>query len=145
MEMYKKFKVPELREIAENLSLNEHRFLSKMRKKELISFILSDDECSSEYRPKSKYFSFLSGLTDEELCDIMCENMVHYNFPIKRAGLIELLDEQCACEDWKYVREPMIRRMFPDTLRAWVDLFVSDKSVAEHYSQIILHVLSSAN
>ncbi len=32
--------------------------------------------------------------------------------------------------------------MFPETMRAWVGLFVSDKSVAEHYVQIILRVLS---
>ena len=35
------------------------------------------------------------------------------------------------------------RQMFENTLKEWVGLFLSDKSVAEHYFQIISHTLSS--
>ena len=37
------------------------------------------------------------------------------------------------------------RLLFPDMLRAWVGLFVLDRSVAEHYVQIILRVLYPTN
>ncbi len=35
------------------------------------------------------------------------------------------------------------RQMFENTLKEWVGLFISDKSVAEHYFRIISHTLSS--
>ncbi len=41
----------------------------------------------------------------------------------------------------KRVKSVLGRLLFPDTLRAWVELFVSDKSIAEHYVQVILRVL----
>ncbi len=41
----------------------------------------------------------------------------------------------------KRVKSVLDRLLFPDTLRSWVELFVSDKSIAEHYVQVILCVL----
>ncbi len=38
--------------------------------------------------------------------------------------------------------ESLHKRIFPESLRAWVGLFVSDKSVAEHYTEIILKTLT---
>jgi hypothetical protein len=139
-------KVSELREIAEFKGL-PHK--NKLKKAELISFIMEAEEnVSPDYVPKSKYFNFLSGLTSGELYDLAMESE---NFVYKyasRAELISLFDERCTdkkCAYYKLIMKPLRKWILPDALRAWVGLFVSDDSVAEHYAQIILRVLSPMN
>ncbi len=97
---------------------------------------------------ESKYFSFLSGLTVKELHDLAREGEIYDHWSLRKANLIRLLDDRYANERYWYqheFKECLRRWVFPETLRAWVGLFVSDKSVAEHYVQLILRVLSPSN
>ena len=108
--------------------------------------------------PVPKYFKYLSGLTVKELRDISwsvktCE-CSHY----KKADLARFLSYHCMKRKyksffiWEYssyesdithelFRKSVEKRMFQDPVRAWVGLFVLDKSVSEHYAQVILNVL----
>ena len=107
-----------------------------------------EPKAKPEYELKSKYFSFLSGLTVKELHDIARESKIYGHAPLRKADLIRFLDGRCVTRRYNYqkrIKKCLRRWMFPDTLRAWVELFVSDKSIAEHYVQIILCTLSPTN
>ncbi len=108
--------------------------------------------------PVPKYFKYLSGLTVKELRDIArsgktCE-CLHY----KKADLVRFLNYHCVKRTyksffiWEYssyesdithelLQKSVEKRMFQDSMRAWVGLSVLDKSVSEHYTQVILDVL----
>ncbi len=68
--------------------------------------------------------------------------------PLGRATFYD--DERCRreIEDHKYAMElwekkaASERREFERTLKAWVGLFVKDRSVSEHYYRVISHALS---
>ena len=150
-------KVMRLREIARSQGLKGY---SRLKKSDLISLIESNEREMEAQRLKiveadrlrrrefkEKYFS---RMTVKELRDFAKENNFrgHSSFG-KKSELISFLDLQCQ-DSWRFrrvraVRANLEKRFFPDTLRAWVRLFVSDKSVAEHYTQIILHTLSSVS
>ena len=139
-------RVSELRKIAESKGLPRK---NKLKKAELISFIMEAEEnVSPDYIPKSKYFNFFSNLTSEELFKLAWDSKFYVYKYTSRAELISIFDERCVdkkCAYYKLVKKPLRKYIFPVTLRAWVGLFVPDDSVAEHYAQIILHVLSSMN
>ena len=111
---------------------------------------------------RSKYFAYLSDLTVEELRNIVEESNIHEYSHYERDDLIKLIDQYCVNvdDDWYYideldysvqdithelVKKCVEKRMFPDAMRAWVDLFVPNKSVSEHHAQVILDVLSPMN
>ena len=149
--------VMRLREIAKSQGLKGY---SRLKKSDLISLIESNEREMEAQRLKivetdrlerrefkEKYFS---RMTAKELHDFAKENNFrgHSSFN-KKSGLIDFLDLRCQ-DSWYFrrvraARASLEKRFFPDTLRAWVRLFVSDKFVAEHYTQIILHTLSSAS
>jgi hypothetical protein len=108
---------------------------------------------------RSKYFAYLSDLTVEELRNIVEESNIHEYSHYERDDLIKLIDQYCVNvdDDWYYideldylvkdithelVKKCVEKRMFPDAMKAWVDLFAPNKSVSEHYAQVILDVLS---
>ncbi len=149
MSKYESMKVSELRDIAKFKSL---KGWSKLKKSQLITFIMDNESrrpLKSKYKPKTKYFSFFSSMTVEELHDFARENKIQGYSSLKKAKLIRFLDKTCSIIwfTWRRrgVRKNLERRMFPDALRVWVGLFVSDKSIVEHYAQIILHTLSPIN
>ena len=148
-------KVVELRDLARSRGL---KGWYRLRKSDLISFLESNDRKIKSQRLKiveadryerrkfkDKYFS---RMTAKELHDFAKESNFrgHSSFS-KKSELISFLDLRCQ-DSWHFkrmraVRANLEKRFFPDTLRAWVRLFVSNKSVAEHYTQIILRTLSS--
>ena len=132
---------------------NKTKVLS-VYKGERKSRLLTRDVCF----PVSKYFTYLSGLTVKELCEIarkcMIQNYSHY----KKDDLVRFIDYRCVKRIyesiflWEYlccvsdithelVQKCIEKRMFQEWMRAWVGLFVSDESVSKHYAQIILDVL----
>ena len=68
--------------------------------------------------------------------------------PLGRATSYDDEDARREIEDHKYVMElwkekiASERRKFERTLKAWVGLFVKDRSVSEHYYRVISHALS---
>ncbi len=109
--------------------------------------------------PSSKYFAYLSGLTLKELRYFARRCMIRNYSRYSKVDLVEVLDRRCVVkggntfyigrlDDYvtdvthELLQRCISERMFPDSLRAWVGLFVSDKSVSEHYARIILDVLS---
>ncbi len=137
MGKYESLKVSELQDIARSKGLSGWSELKERSK--LISLIMD-----SEGYP-TKYFSFLSVLTARELHDLAQEGRIYDHWSLNRANLMRLMDDRCVNRRYIIQRDfkKCVRRwMFPVSLRAWVGLFVSDESTAEHYVQIILHVLS---
>ena len=117
--------------------------------------LLTRDVCF----PVSKYFVYLSGLTMKELLEIARKCMIQDYLDYKKADLVGLINYHCVKKTyesffiWEYLsyesdithellQKSVEKRMFQDSLRAWVGLFVSDESVSEHYAQVILDVLS---
>ncbi len=146
MEEYKKPKVSDWQDETKDLSVY---------KRERKSRLLTRDV----QIPVTKYFTFLSGLTVKELRDIARKCMIRGYSRYRKTDLIRFIDCRCVIRDsntfyiWRLndyvsdithelVQNCIEKRMFQDSMRAWVGLFVSDKSVSEHYAQIILGVLS---
>ena len=57
---------------------------------------------------------------------------------LKKASLIRFLDRR-----GRVIKKCVERRMFPDAMKSWVELFIYNKSVAEHYALVIMSTLSS--
>ena len=87
--------------------------------------------------PESKYFSYLSGLTVKELRDIARESGLYEYTALRKANLIRFLDRRS-----RVIKKCVEKRMFPDGLRAWVELFAPNEFAAEHYTQMIMNMLS---
>ena len=138
MEAYEKPKVSDCQDETKDLSVSKRKRSAKMRK--IVAHV-----------PDTKYLSYLSGLTARELHYIARENEIYGHTSLRKADLIKFLDWHCVKrededqEDFTHevIQNYLGRQTFPDTLRAWVGLFVSDKSVSEHFVQIILNTLSS--
>ncbi len=86
---------------------------------------------------ESKYFSYLSSLAVKELHDIARESGLCGYSSLRKYILIRFLDKRI-----KVIKNCLERRMFPDAMKAWVELFVPNKSTTKHYAQIILKTLS---
>ena len=90
------------------------------------------------HRSESKYFSYLSGLTVKELRDIARESGLYGYTALRKANLIRFLDRRS-----RVIEKCVERRMFPDAMKTWVELFAPNKSTAEHYTQVIMSTLSN--
>ncbi len=86
---------------------------------------------------ESKYFSYLSGLTVKELRDIARESRLYGYTALRKASLIRFLDKRR-----QLIKKCVEKRMFPDAMRAWVELFASKEFAAEHFTQVIMSTLS---
>ena len=86
---------------------------------------------------QSKYFCYLSSLAVKELHDIARESGLCGYSSLRIYSLIRFLDKRI-----KVIKNCLERRMFPDAMKAWVELFVPNKSTTKHYAQIILKTLS---
>ncbi len=86
---------------------------------------------------RSKYFSYLSGLTVKELREIARENGLRRYAAFRKASLIRFLDRQS-----RVIKKCVEKRMFPDAMKAWVELFAPNKFAAEHYTKVIMNTLS---
>ncbi len=83
-------------------------------------------------------------LSSNALHDIARDSCICGLSDARRVDIIRVFDGRAAfLGKWanKRVKSVLDRLLFPDMLRAWVELFVSDKSIAEHYVQVILRVL----
>ena len=89
-------------------------------------------------KSESKYFSYLSGLTVKELRDIARERGLYGYTALRKANLIRFLDKRS-----RVIGKCVERRMFPDAMKTWVELFAPNKSTAEHYTQVIMSTLSN--
>ncbi len=85
----------------------------------------------------SAYFSYLSKMTVSELQDIAPESKLRGWSNLEKADLVSFLKTHS-----RTTIESLHKRIFPESLRPWVGLFVSDKSIAEHYTEIILKTLT---
>ena len=108
--------------------------------------------------PVSEYFTYLSGLTLKELRFFARRCMIRNYSRYRKVDLIRVIDQRCVVGGGNMfymddegglfdvtrvlLQRCVSERMFRDSVRAWVGLFVSDKSVSEHYVKIILGVLS---
>ncbi len=100
---------------------------------------------------RTKYFSFLSGLTITELREIAKECKLRNYSRLRKADLISFLD--CYCEKrpidcpesvtYEVVQRCLERWMFPKALEAWVEHFIPNQCAPKHFVQVILHTLSS--
>ncbi len=109
--------------------------------------------------PIPKYLTYMSGMTLSEIHDI-AKKIKNRNYSrYRKVDLIKVIDQRCVTKDrnnffiirlglWVHdithelLQDYFDKRLFQDSVRAWVGLFVSDESVSEHYAQIILGVLS---
>ena len=87
-------------------------------------------------KSESKYFSYLSGLTVKELCDIARESGLYGYTALRKASPIRFLDKRR-----QLIKKCVEKRMFPDAMRAWVGLFAPNEFTAEHYTKVILDTL----
>ncbi len=71
-------------------------------------------------------------MTVSELRDISWKSRLTRHSALRKADLIRFLMRRSS-EKTDAINE----KIFPDALKTWVSLFVSDKSVAEHYYKII--------
>ena len=85
----------------------------------------------------SAYFSYLSKMTISELQDIARESELRGWSNLKKADVVSFLKTHSHA-----TIESLHKRIFPESLRAWVGLLVSDKSIAKHYTKIILKTLN---
>ena len=145
MSRYDKMKDSELRIIARAKKLKGY---SGLGRRDLISLILIGE---GPMDPLTKYYSYLSGLDTIDLHEIARENkfLSHESFR-RKDMLISLLERKfkvrlSSGERRREVERYFGSRMFPDGVRAWVGLFVSDENMAEHFAQIILNNLSSVS
>ncbi len=91
--------------------------------------------CKSE----SKYFSYLSSLTVKDLKALARESGLYGYMALRKANLIRFLDRQS-----RVIKGCLEKRMFPDSMKAWIGLFADD-NFAEHYTEVILHTLSDTS
>ena len=84
---------------------------------------------------KSKYFSYLSGLTVKELRDIARESGLYGYTAFRKASLIKFLDKRR-----QLIKKRVEERMFLAAMKAWVELF-ADGNFSEHYTKVILNTL----
>ncbi len=86
---------------------------------------------------ESKYFCYLSGLTVKELRYIARESGLYEYTALRKANLIRFLDRRS-----RVIKKCVEKRMFPDAMKAWVELFAPNEFAAEHYTQMIMNTLS---
>ena len=114
---------------------------------ELVSFVVREH---SLYNP-CRYWDWCTSnwfdVGDDDSYDpytILAKKIINDPNPLGVAN--NYIDERCSetIEDHKYLMEEKIaeRQKFEKTLKSWVELFVKDSSVSEHYYQVISHVLS---
>ena len=146
MNKYEKFTVSRLQCIARTIGI---KCWYKMRKRELIYFIMNRKDYPLDRVLSRDFFPFMFGMSYEALHDIALDSWIYGLSDARRVGLITAFDERERFLDPFFnkrgVRNVLRRLLFPDMLRAWVGLFVSNRSVAEHYVQIILRVLYPTN
>ena len=72
-----------------------------------------------------------------ELRDIARESGLFGYSALRKADLVGFLERRSF-----EITDSLNERIFPDALRAWVGLFVSDRSVAKHYTEVISDTLT---
>ncbi len=97
---------------------------------------MGNESTKTYYDPNSKYFSCLERITVLELRGIARESGLSRYSALRKADLVGFLDRRSS-----EIKESLHKRIFPDALRAWVGLFVSDRHIAKHYTKLILDML----
>ncbi len=110
MGKYESLKVLELQDIAKTKGL---KGWSKLKKSELITFL---EDPSKKYKPKTRYFSFFSGLTVEELHDFARENKIQGYSSLKKVKLIRFLDKQCSILLFVWWRKEEVKKSLKKTI-----------------------------
>ncbi len=108
----------------------EHKLSKNEARCEVIREI---NKCLSK---KSKYFSYLSGLTVKELRDIARKSGIYGYTTLRKSSLVRFLDKRS-----RVIKKCVEKQMFLDPIKAWVELF-ADGNFAEHYIEIMLNTLN---
>ncbi len=87
------------------------------------------------YKSESKYFSYLSGLTVKELREIARKSGIYGYTALRKTDLVRFLDRRS-----RVIKKCVDKRIFPDSMKAWVELFALGNFV-EHYTQAIINTL----
>ncbi len=79
----------------------------------------------------------MSGLTVKELRDIARESGLYGHTALRKASLIRFLDKRR-----QLIKKRVEKRMFPDAIKTWVELFAPNEFATEHFTQVIMNTLS---